>query len=169
MNNVENILRQRALKAANKLESTEILDGVELIYFKIENDIYAIEAGVVSEVHKFKEPTPVPFTPSYILGIFHMRGKFVSLVNLKSFLGIPEQSEAGATLSILLLDDENMEFGIVVDEVLEQKRVSKKEIQTLTAGFDLPRADLVLGVTENGVIVLDGKKILSDSTMIVHN
>mgnify|MGYP002629575646 CR=1 FL=1 len=168
MNNVRNTLRQRAIKAAKKLENTEIIDGIELIYFRIESETYAIEAGVVSEVHKYKEPTPVPFTPAYIQGVFHMRGNFVSLVNLKIFLGIPEQNEKVATLCILFLSDENMEFGVAVDEVIEQKRVSKKEIQTLTAGFDLPRADLILGVMENGVIVLDGKKLLADPTMIVH-
>lgn len=165
MNNVQNILRQRALKAAKKLESNEIIDGIELIFFRIGNDIYAIEAGSVSEVHKFKEPTPVPFTPAYIQGIFHMRGKFISLVNLKSFLGITEQGEAKEALSIVFLSNQTMEFGIAVDEILEQKRISKKEIQTLTAGFDLPRVDLIVGVTENAVIVLDGKKMLTDFTM----
>lgn len=169
MNNVEDILRKRALKVARKLESTEILEGIELIYFRIENEIYAIEAEVVSEVHNFKEPTPIPFTPAYIEGIFHLRGKFISLVNLKIFLGISEKSERDEMVSILLLEDERMEFGIAVDEVLEQKRASIKEIQTLTTGFNLPRADLIHGVTENGVIVLDGKKLLADSAMTIHN
>jgi purine-binding chemotaxis protein CheW len=167
LNDVENILRQRAIKAAQRLETTEIIDAIEVIYFKIQDEIYAIEAEVVSEVHNFKEPIPVPFTPSYIHGIFHMRSKFVSLVDFRSFLGIREKSEKKA-ISILLLSDEIMEFGIAVDEVLEQQKLSKKDIQNLSLSFDLPRADLVIGVTEDGVIVLDGKKLLADPAMITH-
>lgn len=167
MNNVETILRQRALKAAIKLEAPESEEGVEVIYFRIQNEIYAIEADVVTEIHKFTKPTPIPHTPSYICGIFHMRGRFVSLVNLKVFFGIQSINEE-ATRSILLLSDDNMEFGITVDEVIEQKKILKKEIQTIPAGFDLPRPDLIIGVTQAGVIVLDGKRFLSDSTMLIH-
>ncbi|MFA6196034.1 MAG: chemotaxis protein CheW [Sulfurimonas sp.] len=167
MNSVENILRQRAVKAATRLKTTEISDALELIYFRIENEIYAIEASVVSEIHKFKEPTPVPFTPSYIYGIFHLRGRFISLVSLRAFLGIAEQSKEHSH-SILLLSNEIMEFAITVDEVLEQRKLSKQEVQEIPSGFNLPRADLVIGVTENGTIVLDGKKIMADSAMIIH-
>lgn len=167
MNNVENILRQRALKAAIKLEVQESEEGIEVIYFRIQNVIYAIEADVVTEIHKFTETTPVPYAPSYICGIFHMRGRFVSLVNLKVFFGIQSIDE-DTTHSILLLSNETMEFGITVDEVIEQKKILKREIQTIPSGFDLPRADLIVGVTQEGVIVLDGKKFLSDPTMLIH-
>lgn len=167
MNSVESILRQRAIKAATKLNKAEILDALELIYFRIGNEIYAIDADVASEVHKFKELIPVPFTPPYICGIFHLRGRFISLVSLKSFLGIGEQSEDMSS-SILLLSDESMEFGLIVDEVLEQKKLSMSEIQEIPSGFNLPRADLVVGVSESGTIVLDGKKIIADSAMIIH-
>ncbi|MDO8453624.1 MAG: chemotaxis protein CheW [Sulfurimonas sp.] len=162
MNSVKDVLRQRAIKVAKKLETTEILDAFELIYFRIENEIYAIEASVVDEVHKFKEPTPIPFTPSHICGVFYLRGRFVSLVSLINFLGIGEQRR-DSSCSILLLSDEKIEFGIIVDEVLEQKKLSKSEIQEIPSGFNIPRVDLVVGVTESGTIVLDGKKIVADS------
>ncbi|MFA6138045.1 MAG: chemotaxis protein CheW [Sulfurimonas sp.] len=167
MNSVENILRQRAIKAAKKLETAEIFDALELIYFRIENERYAIEASAVSEVHKFKEPTPIPFTPSYVCGIFYLRGRFVSLVSLINFLGIGEQRR-DSSCSILLLSDEKMEFGIIVDEVLEQKKLSKSDIQALPSGFNLPRTDLVVGVTQEGVVVLDGKRFLSDPTVVIY-
>ncbi|MCX6052308.1 MAG: chemotaxis protein CheW [Campylobacterales bacterium] len=167
MNSVENILRQRAIKAAKKLDKTEISDALELIYFKIDDEIYAIEASVVSEIHKFKEPMPIPFTPSYICGVFYLRGRFISLVSLVNFLGIGEQKR-DSSHSILLLSSESMEFGIMVDEVLEKKKLSKQEIQEIPSGFNLPRADLVIGVTESGTIVLDGKKFLEDSKIVAH-
>lgn len=164
MNNSEEILRSRAIKASKKIETIQSEDGLEVIYFTIAKESYAIEVKVVNEIHIFSEPTHVPHMPSYIMGIIHIHGRFISLVNLKRFLENTIQIE-NSTGSILLLGYEQMEFGIVVDEVISQKRLSKSTIQALTSGFDLPRADLMIGVTEEGVIVLDGKKLLADSAM----
>lgn len=166
MKNTELILRQRAIAAAKKIESAECLDGVDVITFRIGNENYAIESEVVKEVHSLMKLTPVPYTPEYILGIFYMRGKFISVVDLKHFLGMETQSDE-VFGSILLLSDAEMEFGMVVNEIQEQTKLSKKTLQ-LPCGFDLPRSDLMVGVTEEGVILLNGRKLLSDSAMRIH-
>ena len=166
MNNTELILRQRAITAARKIESTECEDGVDVITFRIGNESYAIESEVVNEVHSLMKLTPVPYTPSYIQGIFYMRGKFISVVDLKHFLGMEIQSDEVFS-SILLLSDGEMEFGVAVNEVQEQTKLSKKTLQ-LPCGFDLPRSDLMIGVSEEGLILLNGKKLLSDSAMRIH-
>lgn len=166
MNDTQLILKTRALAAAKRIESTEYDDGIDVIYFRIGNEHYAIEADVVNEVHTRMKLTPVPYTPSYILGIFYMRGRFVSVVDLKSFLGMERQSDE-VFGSLLLLSDGDMEFGVTVDDVQEQTKLSKKMLQ-LPSGFDLPRSDLIIGVTEEGIILLNGKKLLSDSAMRIY-
>lgn len=167
MDNRQKILRQRAIKAAQKLEDDELQDDFDVIYFKVANEIYAIEAQSVSEIHNFVEPTLIPYTPSYILGIIHIRGRFVSLVTLIKFFKIQTQEESNPN-SILLLSDNRMEFGVSVDEVLEHGKILKSEIGNVSENFDLPRADLIMGVTQNGVIVIDAKKFLADSALLIH-
>lgn len=167
MNNTEAILRQRAIKAAKKMDVSEGEEGMDVIYFRIGNEEYAIEAEAVSEVRTFMELTPVPYAPSYIQGIFHMRGRFVSVVNLKRFFGMETQS-GDVSRTILLLSNGEMEFGVAVDAVLEHSKLSKKTLQAIPSDLDLPRPDLIVGVSEEGVIVLNGKKFLGDSAMRVH-
>jgi len=167
LNNTEVILRQRAIKAAKKMDVSEKAEGMDVIYFRIGNEKYAIEAESVSEVHTFMELTPIPYAPSYIHGIFHMRGRFVSVINLKCFFGMETQS-GDVPRTILLLDNGEMEFGVAVDAVLEHSKLSKKTLQAIPSDLNLPRPDLIVGVSEEGVIVLNGKKFLGDSSMVVH-
>lgn len=138
---------------------------MEVISFKLGNELYCIEAEAISEVCPYSQPTPLPHVPWYILGILHMRGRFVSIVNLKNFLGI-ENGDLSRT--ILFLSDGEMEFGVSVDEVVEEFRVAEQSIRTIPSGFNLPRSDLIDGVSEEGLIVLNGKKFLADPSMRVH-
>lgn len=167
MNNTEAILRQRAILAAKRLDENEEEDGINVIYFRIGNEEYAIESEIVSEVHPFTALTPVPYAPSYIQGIFHMRGRFVSVVNLKHFFGMETQDDDVAHY-LLLLGDEGMEFCVAVDAVLGHSTLVKTALQLIPPRFDLPRPDLIVGVSEEGVIVLNGKKLLADPAMRVY-
>lgn len=166
MDKEEIILRKRAIEAAKTVQISEDEESLDLVYFTIGNEKYAIEAYIVSGVHMYATPTPVPHTPSYIEGILYMRGRFVSVLNLKSFLGMHAQNSE-MTHSLLLLGNETMEFAVAVDEILEETKLSKKVIQSIPPGFDLDRKELIAGVTEEGIIVLDGKKFFSHPTMSI--
>lgn len=167
MDKREKILRERALEAAKKVDVIETEECIEVVYFKIGNEEYAIETTIVSEVNRYTIITPVPHTPSYINGIFYLRGRFVSIIDLKNFLGIQGESLV-KNPSILLLSDSKIEVGIVVDEVLEETTLLKKSIQTIPIGLDLDRKEIISGVTEEGIILIDGKKFLGNPGMVVH-
>lgn len=167
MDNTREILRKRAADAAKKVEEKGVIDGVEIIRFKIGNEVYAVEALLVDEVHAFIDPVAVPYIPAYIEGIVNIRGRFVSVVNMKRFLGL-EEGEAAHERFLLFLSDGLMEFGVVVDEVLDEIRLSKKMIRPIPQGFALAKKELIAGVTEEGTILVDGGKFLNDPAMTVH-
>lgn len=168
MNSVQDILKKRAILAAKVEEVSSVEDGIWLLGFILGNEKYAIEVDMVSEViSSTLSLTQVPGTPSYIKGIFHIRGEFVSVVNLQEFLGIVNDDEEEANL-FLLLNDENMEFAIKIQAIGEQFIVSRKNLQPIPIDFDFPRGDLILGMSEDGVIVLDGKKLIADPAMSIY-
>lgn len=167
MDKRKRILRERAIEAAKKVDVIEAEEYIDVVCFKIGNEEYAIETTIVSEVNRYTIITPVPHTPSYINGIFYLRGRFISIVDLKHFLGIEGESLAKSQ-SILLLSDNKIEVGIVVDEVLEETTLLKKSIQTIPIGFDLDRKEIISGVTEEGIILIDSKNFLCNPGMVVH-
>jgi purine-binding chemotaxis protein CheW len=167
MQTVKDTLKRRAIEAAKIVEVQEIEDGVDIISFRIGKEVYAIEDRFVNEVYPYLHPTEVPCTPEFILGIVNIRGGFISIVDLELILGL-QKIDTKDDGFILLLSDEKMEFGIMVEEILDEIMISKKSIQPVPQGLNIITRELIDGVTEDGVIVLDGKIFLEDSKIVVH-
>lgn len=167
MDNIEAILKKRAVEAARKVASTGGEKGREMIVFNLGDERYAIDAESLGEVYPYAQPTPIPHLPPYIQGIVHVRGRFVSIVDLGRFLGI-EASGSRTSGAILLIGKGEMEFGVAVDEVLEQSRFPESSIRPVPPGFSLPRPDLIVGVSEEGIIVLSAQKVLGDPAMRIY-
>jgi purine-binding chemotaxis protein CheW len=83
------ILRARALGLAAEAtaapgESSEVLE------FVLAQERYAIETAWVREVVPLRDLTPLPGLPAFVLGIIHLRGQIVSLLDLRKFFELPE-------------------------------------------------------------------------------
>lgn len=167
MQTVNDILKKRAKEAAKTVSIEEIEDGVDIICFKMGSEVYAIEDRFVYSVSPYLQPTEVPCTPAFILGIVNIRGGFVSVVDLELILGL-KKTKAAKEWFMLLLSDEKMEFVIIAEEMLGEIRISKKSIQPVPQGMNILTKELIDGVTQEGVIVLNGKRFLEDSKIIVH-
>jgi len=164
---VKEILKKRAAEAAKVVKTEEVAEGLDIITFRLGGEVYAVEAMFVHEVYPYMRPTEVPCTPEFVLGIVNIRGSFVSVIDLELILGLGKMEREKEEFMILL-SNENMEFGIMVEEIQEETRVSKKAIQPLPQGLNIKTKELVDGVTEEGVILLGGKKLLEDSKIVVH-
>ena len=167
MDKTKEILRQRAVLAAKKAEEERSLEGMELIRFRVKKEVYALEASLVSEVHAYITPTSVPYMPPYIEGIVNIRGRFVSVVDLGRFLELEQGEEEGARF-LMFLADESIEFGVAVDEILEEIRLPRGIIRPIPQGFVPARKELIAGVTEDGTVILDGGKLMADPAMTVY-
>ena len=161
-----NILKDRAQKAA-KIEQTHIKqDGIDMLHFRLGDEYYAIDSALVSEVYPKVSLTQVPYTPSFIKGIFHIRGRFVSIVDTKEFLGIKKEESKSKEL-IILLSYDNMEFGIEIDEVIGQLIITLKDLKNIPVDLELPKSDLIQGINTQGVIVLNAKKFIQCEEMSI--
>ena len=77
--------------------------------------------GVLREVVPLpSEPTPVPFTPSYLSGIVNLRGQIVSIVDLSKKLGLSavQTKEAGEDAVSLICELKSLCLGFKVDRVV---------------------------------------------------
>lgn len=88
----KNILRERALKLAKKRD-TGRQDGetLEVIEFTLAHEHYAVEMSYIREVYALKDLTPVPCTPSHILGIINLRGQVISVTDVREYFDLPKR------------------------------------------------------------------------------
>jgi purine-binding chemotaxis protein CheW len=162
------ILRERAQKLAKPPEEdSQTQECLEVIEFVLAHERYAMDVRYVKEVYPLKDLTPVPCTPSFVLGIINVRGQVVSVTDIKHFFNLPAK-EPTDQAKVLILKNHKMEMGILADAVIGERKIPLVDIQS-----DLPtlrglREHYVRGVTQDRLVVMDVEKVLLDDAIIVH-
>ncbi len=106
--------------------------------------------------------TPVPRAPHAIIGVMSVRGRLVTVVDLRRRFRLAEQA-ADRRTRILLVEAGDEHIGLLVDEVLQVYRLAEAEIEPAAVlGGDQPAHITGIGRPEGALLILiDLKPILS--------
>jgi purine-binding chemotaxis protein CheW len=161
------ILKARAKLLAREAEKEELdQDYLGVVEFLLAYETYAIESAYVREVYPLIEITPLPGTPPFIQGIVNIRGQILSVIDLKKFFELPEKGLFDLN-KIIIVRDDNMEFGILADAVLGIRKLAGGEVEAVPPTLTGIRAQYLKGVTRERMVILDAAKILSDKNIII--
>lgn len=138
----------------------------EVLEFLLAQEHYAIESVWVREVVPLRELTPLPGLPAFVLGIIHLRGQIVSVLDLKKFFDLPDKGLTDLDKAIVLSDG-LMQFAILADVVIGVRRLLQADLQPPLATLTEIRANYLLGITRQRGVVLDGRKLLADPAIVV--
>ena len=108
----------------------ELLNIQSFSIFRISNHYFAVEADKVIEIMTVPPVTQVPNGADYMKGLFNHRGRILSLIDSSVRLSLdPIEISEHTPLMVIYYDDsvKVLEFGILVDEVIEVKEVEKVE------------------------------------------
>jgi purine-binding chemotaxis protein CheW len=161
------ILRERARKLAREAKNEETDGFMEVVEFRIGEEQYAVGSLHVGEVFPVREITPVPCTPSFVAGIVNLRGRIVSIVDLKVFFDIPRTDITGKS-RIIILRSREMELGILTDAIAGVRCIPLRGIHPPLPTMTGVRAAYLLGLAGEDLVVLDGAKLLGDVSLVVN-
>jgi purine-binding chemotaxis protein CheW len=160
-------LKSRARLLAREVQTADPnQEFIEIVSFRLALEIYGVESAFVREVYPLKDFTLLPGLPPFVLGIANVRGQILSVVDLKKFFNLP-QNGLGQLNKLIILRDEQMEFGILADDILGAYRIPMEAIQEAPSTVPGIGAEFLRGVTAERVIILDAEKILNDEKIIV--
>jgi purine-binding chemotaxis protein CheW len=163
----QKILRARAQALAREPEPEEAARGaLEVVEFLLADETYGIESWYVREVYPLKEFTPLPCTPSFVLGIINIRGQILSIIDLKKFFDLPEKGLTDLN-KVIIVHNETMAFGILADAIFGVRSIRLDDIQPSLPTLTGIRAAYLKGVTSERLAILDAAKLLADKTLIV--
>lgn len=166
---VKKVLKARAkVLAAEPGKQTRAGEEIEVVGFLLAYENYALESSFVREVWPLKQLSPLPGTPPFVAGIINVRGRIVSVINLKKFFDLPEKGLTDFNKVIIIRND-RLEFGLLTDAVTHVSRVSLAEIQPSLPTLAGIRREYLKGVTGGRLVVLDAAKILADPRVIVRD
>ncbi len=162
------ILKQRAKKLSISLEK-EVVSGeqINVLEFLLSGEKYAIDSTFINEVISISELTPLPCTPDFIMGIINVRGKILSIIDIKKFFSLPNTDITNLN-KVIIVNHNEIEVGILADEILGNSNIQLNKLQAkITTVTDLNK-NFIIGVTKGKLIVLDIKELLSSKLIIVN-
>lgn len=161
------ILKARARVLAREADK-ELLDQdyLEVVEFLLAYETYGIESAYVREIYPLTEITLLPGTPPFVRGIVNIRGQILSVIDLKKFFELPEKGLTDLN-KIIIIRDDNMEFGVLADAVLGIRKLPVREIEASLPTLTGIRAQYLKGVTRERMVVLDAVNILSDKNILI--
>jgi purine-binding chemotaxis protein CheW len=149
------IRKREGRTAVRRAEGRAGRPRTEYLAFRLAGDVYAVQIARISEILKPPPMTEVPRAHPSIIGIVSVRGRLVTVVDLRRRFRLPEGHIDGRT-RILLIEREDEQIGLLVDEVLQVYRLADSEIEPANVlGGDQPAHIIGIGrPEEGGVIVL---------------
>lgn len=161
------VLEERARVLAREPARTETaVEWIEVVEFTLAHERYAVASEYVREVYPLEEFTLLPCTPAFVLGIVNLRGEILSVIDIKKFFDLPEKGLTNLN-KVIVLESEDMVFGIVVDAISGVRRILCADIQPSLPTLTGIREDYLRGVTAERVVILDAEKLLADEKLIV--
>ncbi len=99
----------------------------EVLVFQLNQQKFSVEIERVAEIIRYREPTHVPNTASFLEGIISFRGKIIPVIDGRKRFGWPP-SKPDLKTSIIVVRDEAELYGILVDSSLQVIPVQRNDI-----------------------------------------
>jgi len=135
---------------------------LHIVGFRIGRETFGVPIALVHEIVRVPEITAVPDAPEYIEGVINLRGKIISIVDLRKRFGEREITSHKKN-RILVVEVEGKMVGLVVDAASEVLKIPPSEIDAPPNVFEEGELNYVTGVGKLGgrlVILIDLSKIL---------
>jgi purine-binding chemotaxis protein CheW len=148
-----------------RLSSKKIVDvneeTVQLVFFTLLGAHYAIHGEDVKEILYPGKITPVPGTPSYLLGLINVRGDVESVLDFNLFLSLPKEQESPSK-RVLIAEKNGLKTGIMVGAVVDVVDLPKSAIGAALGTIDDVRREFISGMAnykDKSVTVLELSKV----------
>ncbi len=135
--------------------------------FKVKNEDYGIEIARVQEIVGIQDITPVPEMPDYIRGVINLRGNVINVVDIRLRFGMEEKTYDERTC-IIIIQVENVEVGVIVDNVNEVCVIPEEDIKKNSKLGKGEKGSFIkgLGKLDDKIkMILDVEKLLTEEEL----
>ncbi len=136
-----------------------------LVTFSLGEGVFGINADLVQEVVKVSALTPVHHAPEYVLGIRNLRGRVVTVLDLRSRLDLGTSPSAPEN-RVLIIDWHGEPIGLLVDRIADTISLAADAIEDPPHNLHSVQQASLRGVTRQGerlVAILDINTVLQVS------
>ncbi len=120
-------------------------DSSQLVTVFVGDQMFGLPILKVRDVFVVNELTRVPLAPASVSGLFNLRGRVLTILDMRALLGLPPRDSAGEAVAIGI-EWKGEAFGLLVDRVSEVLSFTAASRDRNPANLDQRWADLSAGV-----------------------
>jgi len=135
---------------------------LHLVGFRIGRETFGVPISMVHEIVRVPDITSVPDAPEYIEGVINLRGKIVSIVDLRKRFGEQEIIRHKKN-RILVVEVDSKMVGLIVDAASEVLKMAHGDVEAPPNVFEEGELNYVTGVgklKDRLIILIELNKIL---------
>jgi purine-binding chemotaxis protein CheW len=133
------------------------------VLFSVAGSTYGVLESCVTEIGRVPRTTIVPRTPAWVRGVASLRGDVLSVIDVRTLLGLEPAAAHAGRLLVARLVDEDFSVGLLVDSVDQIASVPAADIRPPASPLSGALADFLTGgcqLTDRFVAVLDLDRLL---------
>lgn len=135
---------------------------LHVVGFRVGRETFGVPIALVHEIVRVPEITSVPDSPGYVVGVINLRGKIVSVLDLRKRFG-EKEIVSGKKNRILVMEVNSKLVGLIVDSASEVLKIPETDVHPPPNVFEEGQMNYVTGVGKlNGrlIILIDLNKVL---------
>ena len=142
---------------------------LHIVGFQVGRETYGVPITSLHEIVRVPEITAVPDAPDYLEGVINLRGKIVSVMDLRKRFG-DKNATVKKNNRILVVEHGGRLAGLIVDSASEVLKIPADSVEAPTAVFQEGGLNCVTGlgkVAGRLVVLLDMSKLLAPASLQV--
>jgi len=135
---------------------------LQIVGFQVGRETYGVPITSLHEIVRVPEITAVPDAPEYMEGVINLRGKIVSVIDLRKRFGEPK-TPLNRRNRILVVEQAGRLCGLIVDSASEVIKIPAAEIEPSPATLQEGGLNCVTGLGKYRgrlIVLLDITRLL---------
>jgi purine-binding chemotaxis protein CheW len=141
---------------------------LHIVGFQVGRETYGVPITSLHEIVRVPEITAVPDAPEYLEGVINLRGKIVSVMDLRKRFDMP-QAETRKGNRILVVEHSGKLAGLIVDSATEVVKIPSADVEAPPSVFQEGGLNCVTGLAKVGgrlIVLLDMSKLLAPASLL---
>lgn len=146
-----------------QLATTVAAAHEQLVTMRINNQLLGIPVYDVREILREQKITSIPLVPGEIAGALNLRGRIVTVVDIRHRLGLPTRNAAKAAIFVVV-EHKGELYSLVVDSVGDVLAIPASSIQATPPNLDSSWREIASGVhrlEKDLLVILDPKRLFA--------
>ena len=141
---------------------------LHIVGFQVGRETYGVPITSLHEIVRVPEITAVPDAPDYLEGVINLRGKIVSVMDLRKRFG-DHHAKLKKQNRILVVEHSGKLAGLIVDSASEVLKIPAEDVEAPPSAFQEGGLNCVTGlgkVRGRLVVLLDMTKLLAPASLL---